>query len=284
MKRTTIILLGLMLASASIAQTTNNLKVASVQVAPGQSVTLNVELENEATNLMGWQFDITLPEGLTLALKNNGRPIATLGNRFATTEHSISSSVLANGTYRFIATSLDGDAIPGTSGTLFSITLMANASLIPGTTLTGVVKNIEFNTQANNKLTLADVPIAITIPGGELQKCETPTISYANDKIMFDCDTEGVDYVYEIKDKDVKKGTSAEVTLTKTYIITVYATKDGYYKSDVVSASIQWKEGRPIYTGFISVKEDKKAYSDLNSDGNVDVGDIMAIINQMAGQ
>lgn len=70
--------------------------------------------------------------------------------------------------------------------------------------------------------------------------------------------------------------------LTKTYIITVYATKDGYYKSDVVSASIQWKEGRPKYTGFISVKEDKKAYSDLNGDGNVDVGDIMAIINIMA--
>lgn len=105
------------------------LKVQGVEVAPGGSVTLSVELDNETTNLMGWQYDIVLPEGLTLALKNNGKPIAVLGERFSTTEHTITASRLANGAYRFIATSMDGEAIPGTSGTLFTVTLQADASL-----------------------------------------------------------------------------------------------------------------------------------------------------------
>ena len=180
-------LAGLMLAWAGIVLAANSLKVQDVRVAPGESVTLNIVLENETTNLMGWQCDIVLPEGLTLARKANGRPAATLGERFATTEHSISSSVLANGNYRFIATSMEGEAIPGSSGTLFTVTLVADAlragtkatgrrvsgrsalwdALLakngPAPTLAGKVTNIEFNTQDNQKVTPADVTFSVTI-------------------------------------------------------------------------------------------------------------------------
>jgi hypothetical protein len=134
-----------------------------VEVASGESVTLNIELTNTTTNLMGWQCDISLPAGLTLELKANGKPKATLGERFATTEHTISSTVLANGDYRFIATSMDGDLIPGTSGTLFSVTLKADASLAAGTKLSGAVKNIEFNTKDNDKLPFSDVSFNMSI-------------------------------------------------------------------------------------------------------------------------
>ena len=56
----------------------------------GTNVAMNVELVNEVTNLMGFQCDIVLPEGLTLKLKNNGKPEAKLGSRFEDTVHSIS--------------------------------------------------------------------------------------------------------------------------------------------------------------------------------------------------
>ena len=124
-----------------------------------------------------------LPEGLTLALKDNGKPDATLGERFSTTEHSISSSRLANGAYRFIGMSMGGEAIPGTNGTLFIVTLMADGSLaeragtgpaptpagalMAGTVLTGKVANIEFNTQDNQGLTLEDVTFTVTVLEGE---------------------------------------------------------------------------------------------------------------------
>ena len=166
MKLRRLFLMGLVLAYAGIAQAANTLKVRNVELAPGGSVTLNVELDNETTNLMGWQCDIVLPEGLSLELKSNGKPAATLGGRFSTTGHTISSSRLANGAYRFIATSMDGEAIPETTGTLFSVTLKADASVTAGSTLTGTVTNIEFNTQDNKKKTLGDISFSVTIPGG----------------------------------------------------------------------------------------------------------------------
>ncbi len=283
MKQIRLFLLGLVLAVAGTAQATDILKVQGVEVAPGESVAMNIELENETTNLMGWQCDIVLPEGLSLKLKNNGKPIAVLGERFATTEHSISSSRLANGAYRFIATSMDGEAIPGTSGTLFTLTLVADATLTPGTTLTGKVTNIEFNTQDNQKLPFADVTFAVTIPGGDDQKCATPTIAYDKGELVFSCETEGVMFFSEVKVADAKSNEGERVQLMPTYIINVYAAKDGYYNSDVATATIGWRTGRPVMEGFSSVTlEDDNSDGDVNNDGKIDVSDIIVIISKMA--
>ena len=82
------------------------------------------------------------------------------------------------------------------------------------------------------------------IEGGGTQPeeklCATPTISYADKKLTFSCETEGVEYVYEITDVDIKKGYDAEVDLTATYNISVYATKSGYTNSDVATATLVW--------------------------------------------
>ena len=72
------------------------------------------------------------------------------------------------------------------------------------------------------------------------QKCETPTISYGGKKLTFSCATEDVEYVYEIKDLDIKKGYDSEIQLTATYEISVYATKQGYEDSDVATATLVW--------------------------------------------
>ena len=158
-----LFILGLVLDLAGITHASDILKVQDVELAAGGSVALNIELSNTTTNLMGWQCDISLPEGLTLELKDNDKPAVTLGERFGDTEHSISSSCRFNGDYRFIATSMGGEAIPGTSGMLFTVTLKADASLPAGTKLTGTVKNIEFNTQDNNQLIFGDVTFTINI-------------------------------------------------------------------------------------------------------------------------
>ena len=282
MKQIRLFLLGLVLAVAGTAQATDILKVQGVEVTPGESVALNIELENETTNLMGWQCDIVLPEGLSLKLKNNGKPIAVLGERFATTEHSISSSRLANGAYRFIATSMDGEAIPGNSGPLFTVTLLADASLTAGTRLTGTVTNIEFNTQDNQKLPFADVTFAVTIPGGGNQKCATPTIAYDKGELVFSCETEDVKFISEVKVADAKSNEGERVQLIPIYIINVYATKDGFEDSDVATATIRWRDGRPLMEGFSNVKVNMVEASDTNGDNVVDVADIAAVIDVMA--
>ena len=84
-----------------------------------------------------------------------------------------------------------------------------------------------------------------SIEGGELPEtpvCGTPSINYADKKLTFKCETEGVEYVYEIKDADIKMGYDAEVDLAATYEISVYATKAGYENSDVATATLVWTE------------------------------------------
>ncbi len=79
--------------------------------------------------------------------------------------------------------------------------------------------------------------------GGETpdtHKCATPTISYFGKRLTFSCETEDVQYVYNIKDADIKQGYDSEVQLTATYEISVYATKAGYENSDLATALLVW--------------------------------------------
>ncbi|MBR4924118.1 MAG: hypothetical protein IKZ61_00020 [Prevotella sp.] len=78
--------------------------------------------------------------------------------------------------------------------------------------------------------------------GEEPTKCPTPTISYANKQLTFSCETEGVEYVSEIKDVDVKKFYDSSINLSATYEISVYATKSGYENSDIATATLVWTD------------------------------------------
>ncbi len=92
------------------------------------------------------------------------------------------------------------------------------------------------------------------IDGGEAKKCAKPTISYDNLKLTYSCETEGVEYVYEIKDTDVKKGYDKEVSLSATYEISVYATKSGYDNSDVATATLVFTNATFTAEGTSSAK------------------------------
>ena len=82
------------------------------------------------------------------------------------------------------------------------------------------------------------------------EKCATPTISYANGELIFNCETEGVEFVSEITDTDIRKFYDAKVSLSATYTITVYATKTGYDNSDVATATLCWIDAEPKTEGL----------------------------------
>lgn len=96
------------------------------------------------------------------------------------------------------------------------------------------------------------VPIDGDEPNPEPKKCEAPTISYANGELVFNSETEGAEYVYEITDTDVRKGYSAIVSLTATYNISVYATKAEYENSDTVQAILCWIDAEPRTEGIVA--------------------------------
>ncbi len=98
------------------------------------------------------------------------------------------------------------------------------------------------------------------------EKCATPTISFVGGKIVFDCETEGVEFVSEVTCSDSGKYNSSEIPVTSTYTVSVYAKKDGYEDSDVATKEI-------TVGGSTGIK------ADVNEDGNVNGTDIQEVIN-----
>lgn len=82
------------------------------------------------------------------------------------------------------------------------------------------------------------------------QKCKTPTISYTNGQLKFECETEGVNFKTSITDVDIRDYTISAIDLTATYNIRVYATKLGYDNSDVASATLCWIDANPKSEGI----------------------------------
>ena len=93
-----------------------------------------------------------------------------------------------------------------------------------------------------------------TIDGGEAKKCAKPTISYDNFKLTYNCETEGVEYISEIKDADIKNYYENSVSLSATYEISVYATKSGYDNSDVATATLVFTNATFTTEGTSSAK------------------------------
>ena len=82
--------------------------------------------------------------------------------------------------------------------------------------------------------------------------CATPTISYAGGKLTFTSTTEGAECVATITDADVKTHYGNEVSLSATYVITVYATKAGCDNSEVATATLCWIDRMPVTNGIIA--------------------------------
>ena len=89
--------------------------------------------------------------------------------------------------------------------------------------------------------------------------CETPTISYDNGKLTFNCATEGATCISSISDTDVATYNTNEVQLNVTYIISVYATKEGYNNSETATATLCWIEQEPKAEGDIDEVVEVKA-------------------------
>lgn len=86
----------------------------------------------------------------------------------------------------------------------------------------------------------------------EKEQCSKPTIAYQNGELTFNCDTENVEFIYQISNPDVRQDKGAEVSLNSTYTVNVHATRDGYLDSDVATATFSWKGIEPLIDGEVA--------------------------------
>lgn len=119
----------------------------------------------------------------------------------------------------------------------------------------------------------------------DLQKAKKPTISFDKGELVFNSTTPNAEYNYTINVDDNRSGKGKRVALTSTYTISVYASAEGYSNSDVATATIGWRNGKPVMEGFDRVVlQDGDLKGDINEDGKLTVADITSIIALIAAQ
>ncbi|MBR1665465.1 MAG: hypothetical protein IJ699_04490 [Bacteroidaceae bacterium] len=132
-----------MIAGRAIA---DEVTIGDVTVAQGGESLVSISLTNPNNSYTAGQMLLTLPEGVTAVLNNNGYPVTTKGERITSTDHSIGASHLDDGTNQFTIFSISSEAILENNGVLFTVAIAADASIAVGTKLTGYLSNIEMTT------------------------------------------------------------------------------------------------------------------------------------------
>ena len=100
-----------------------------------------------------------------------------------------------------------------------------------------------------------------------VKKCATPTITYANGKVRFACETEGVEFVPSIMVTPNQLQNGNELAIGGTFTVSVYAVKEGYDNSDTATMTINMSQ-----------------MGDVNADGELNAADITAVVNAILGK
>lgn len=107
----------------------------------GETANLTISLTNEGDDVYnGFQFDLYLPEGITLDKKNSNY-VYQFSDRYTATGMSISIRSLGKGWYRIICYSFANICITGNEGALLTLTMKAPDEL-PSGDLTGLLSEV----------------------------------------------------------------------------------------------------------------------------------------------
>ncbi len=76
-----------------------------------------------------------------------------------------------------------------------------------------------------------------------VEQCTTPIITYTDGSLQLNSSTTGAEYHYSIADSDITTETYSQdgkIRLSAVYLITAYATADGYKPSEKATATLYW--------------------------------------------
>jgi len=131
----------------------NYLDPTDMVACRGGQITLPLSMNN-VEQIVGFQFDLQLPEGVTIATNANGTFAASFTDRAS--DHSLSVSKVEDNLYRFVSVSMNNNAYTGTEGALLNVKLKVDESVAVGDYDIKVI---------NTELTTADKTVINSVDG-----------------------------------------------------------------------------------------------------------------------
>ncbi|MCQ2206401.1 MAG: leucine-rich repeat protein, partial [Bacteroidaceae bacterium] len=113
----------------------NIIYASDVEVAPGKDFTVSFNMKNLETAMTGFQYNVTLPEGITVCKDGDGFLEASLSTARTTTAktNTFDASIVSDGTLMVLAASTKNFTFSGTDGEVVTVKMHANENLAAGT-------------------------------------------------------------------------------------------------------------------------------------------------------
>ena len=148
---------------------------------PGGNMTVDISLTNSGNNLVSFQMDLTLPEGISIYKAG-----CSLSGRIGDTDQVLTIGKQGDNIYRLTSTSFALTPISGTSGALLTLSLTASETAQSGT---ATLSDIVFATSNSEEVALDDASFNITVEES------FPVITFADANVKAICvqnwDTDG---------------------------------------------------------------------------------------------
>ena len=157
-------------------------------------IVIPIQLENENA-ITGFQCDLYLPEGFSVAADNQGNYKIEL-NRTTNKRHNLSTRLLDNGSLRILCSSMTNATFTGNSGTVLNITLSVIEDIEVGNYVVSL-KNIVLTDPQATRYTSSDVSetIIVKLPDPITIKANDLTMVYGDEVPELTYSTEGADLV-----------------------------------------------------------------------------------------
>ena len=143
-----------MLMVLGVSAASDKLSVGNYAVTSGDPLQMAVSLTNE-TVLSAFQCDVYLPDGISLAINEDGDLDVTLNAGRVTSSHTVTATPQTDGAIRVAAYSTSSKSFKGNDGELFYLNLITDAEVEGEKTVS--LRNIIFSTSAAQEVLLEDV-------------------------------------------------------------------------------------------------------------------------------
>lgn len=145
----------------------DDVTVDNITIPKGSSATLKIYLENSSQYRQQFQFDLELPNGITVLTGTEKLNLDRFKNKTADPAslrcEQQSSSDPNKSIVRFLAKEDDDDLIEGSEGIIMTVQLLAASTLDKGVALTGNITGIEVTTHDSQAFRPSNKSFNITI-------------------------------------------------------------------------------------------------------------------------
>ena len=141
---------GCIIEQGTVLTENNSINAEETSVYIGYTADLQINMSNEDT-FTAYQFDLVLPNGITLAKDEKGKYIVTLSNRHSDNTHQVTIDDIGDNTFRFVCVSLNTSVINGNDGTILTVSQKADGDIAEGE-LNATIKNVILTTADETKM------------------------------------------------------------------------------------------------------------------------------------